>query len=56
MSYEQHIDSPDRNPDGRSWDLDAEVEAFRHPETLNVATYAGGLTLQEKTRIVLSAN
>lgn len=47
MSYEQHIDSPDRNPDGRSWDLDAEMEALNTASPQNLAAYAGELALPE---------
>lgn len=47
MSYEQRIDNPDNNPDGRSWDLDAEMEALNPASRRNVAAYAGELALPE---------
>ena len=56
MSYEQRIDNPDQNPDSRSWDLDAELQAL-HPNDVHAPPeYMGGLALRDNPAIVVSVN
>ena len=52
----KHIDNPFDNPDGRSWDLAAEIAALGEPDERTAETYVGGLALAINTAIVPPEN
>ena len=52
----EHIDNPFDNPDGRSWDLGAEMAALGQPDDRTAEMYVGGLALADNTAIVTPGN